>query len=67
MRIELLYLPGCPNHAPAVQGLREVLAERGLPPEIAEIQAADPAQPAAREKPPNPTESESSRSLWSNW
>jgi hypothetical protein len=45
MKIELLYVPDCPNHAPTVQVLREVLVEFGLSHEIIEIEVTD--QPEA--------------------
>jgi hypothetical protein len=30
MKIEVLYFDGCPNHRPAVERVRQVLAEEGL-------------------------------------
>lgn len=41
MRIEILYLNGCPNHSPAVDQLRTVLAGEGLHPEVIEIEVRD--------------------------
>ena len=37
MRIEVLYFEGCPNYRPAVERLRTVLRQEGLPAEIFEI------------------------------
>lgn len=41
MRIEILYLDGCPNHSPAVDRLRSVLAGEGLNLEVIEIEVRD--------------------------
>jgi copper chaperone CopZ len=41
MRIEVLYFSGCPNHAPALERVREALREEGLSGEIAEIEVPD--------------------------
>ena len=41
MRIEILYFDGCPNHAPAVDRLRSVLAGEGLHAEVIEIEVRD--------------------------
>ena len=46
MKIELLYIPDCPNYSPAVRTIREVLCEQGLPQEIIEIEVADSTQAA---------------------
>jgi hypothetical protein len=37
MKIEILYFPGCPNHGPTVQRVREVIARDGIDAEICEI------------------------------
>ena len=37
MRIEVLFVPGCPNYAPAVKRVKEILAAESLTPEIEEI------------------------------
>jgi len=55
VRIELLYIPDCPNYALAVQTVREALRERGLPEEIVEIEVSDPAQAIALCFPGSPT------------
>ena len=41
MKIEILYLDGCPNYAPALVRLRAVLLREGLPAEISEIVVKD--------------------------
>lgn len=41
MRIEILYFDGCPNHPPAVDRLRSVLAGEGLYVEVIEIEVRD--------------------------
>jgi hypothetical protein len=41
MKIEVLYLDGCPNYAPALERLRAVLLREGLPAEISEIVVKD--------------------------
>jgi hypothetical protein len=47
MRVEILYLDGCPNHSPAVDRLRTVLAGEGLHAEVIEIEVRD--ESAAKE------------------
>jgi copper chaperone CopZ len=42
MKIEVLYFSGCPNHAPAVERVREALRDEGLRAEIVETEVADP-------------------------
>jgi hypothetical protein len=37
MRIEILYVPGCPNYAPAVEQVERVLSSESLPAEIRSI------------------------------
>lgn len=46
MKVEVLYFSGCPNHKLAVERVREVLREEGLPDGVAEIEVsnADAAQ-----------------------
>lgn len=46
MKIEILYLSGCPNHLPALDRLRVVLDQEGIPAEVAEIEVKD--EPSAR-------------------
>lgn len=55
MKIEVLYFDGCPNHAPAVERLREVFKEEGLTDEIIEINVTDQATAHAVEFLGSPT------------
>lgn len=41
MRVEILYFSGCPNHAPAVECVREVLAQEETPAEMIEVEVKD--------------------------
>jgi hypothetical protein len=43
MKVEVLYFSGCPNHVPAVERVREVLAQEGTPAEMAEVEVKDEA------------------------
>ena len=43
MRVEILYFPGCPNHGPAVDRVREVLAQEDMPAEMVEVEVKDVA------------------------
>jgi hypothetical protein len=43
MRIEVLYFDGCPNHRPAIQRVRQVLAEEGLSAEVLEVNVSEPS------------------------
>jgi len=42
MKIEVLYFDGCPNHKPAIQRVRQVLAEEGLCAEVLEVNVSEP-------------------------
>jgi len=55
MKIEVLYFDGCPNRAPAVERLREVLKEEGLTVETIEINVTDQATAQAVEFLGSPT------------
>jgi hypothetical protein len=41
MTIEVLYFEGCPNYRPAVERLRTVLRQEGLPVDISQIEVND--------------------------
>lgn len=41
MKVEVLYFPGCPNHVPAVDRVREVLAQEETPAEMIEVEVKD--------------------------
>ncbi len=43
MKVEILYFSGCPNHLPAVDRVREVLAQEGTPAEMIEVEVKDAA------------------------
>jgi hypothetical protein len=43
MKVEILYFPGCPNHAPAVDRVREVLEQEGTPADMVEVEVKDAA------------------------
>jgi len=41
MTVEVLYFQGCPNHAPTVERVRNVLADEGIPTDVVEIEVPD--------------------------
>ena len=41
MKVEVLYVPDCPHHPPAVKQLREVLSAEGVTTEIIEVRVND--------------------------
>ena len=41
MRVEIFYFSGCPNHAPAVDRVREALAQEGVAAEVIEVEIND--------------------------
>ena len=43
MKIEILYFTGCPNHQPAVNRVRAVLAREGAIADITEVEVDSPA------------------------
>ena len=43
MRVEILYFSGCPNHAPAVDCVRDVLAQEDTQAEMVEVEVKDVA------------------------
>jgi hypothetical protein len=47
MKIEILYFDRCPNYVPALERLRAVLLQEGLPAEISEIAVKDELQAKA--------------------
>ncbi|MBT8241387.1 MAG: cation transporter [Acidimicrobiia bacterium] len=44
MKVQILYFEGCPNHGPAVELVRSVLADTGLDADIEEINVEHPEQ-----------------------
>ena len=55
MRIEVLYVPGCPNYAPAVERLQAVLEPQSLQAEIRSVPITNEAQAKALLFPGSPT------------
>jgi hypothetical protein len=43
MKVEIFYFSGCPNHAPAVDCVREVLAQEDTSAEMVEVEVKDVA------------------------
>ena len=43
MKIEVLYFDGCPNHKPALERVRQVLAEEDLSAEVFEVKVSEPS------------------------
>lgn len=55
MILELLYLPGCPNHRAAADLVREILQAEGLNAELTETPIPDYAAAKAHRFPGSPT------------
>jgi hypothetical protein len=55
MKIEILWVQGCPNAAPALRRLRDVLAAEGLRAEIQEMVVSDAATASRLQFPGSPT------------
>lgn len=45
--VEVLFIRGCPNHAPAVRQAREALREEGFAAEVVEREVGDTGAPVA--------------------
>ena len=43
MKIEILYITGCPNYSPSLARLRKVLRQEGVSAELSEIEVKDDA------------------------
>jgi hypothetical protein len=43
MKVEILYLAGCPNHLPAVSRALEALRQEGAPADVVEVEVKDAA------------------------
>jgi hypothetical protein len=41
MKVEVLYFSGCPNHAPAVDCVRRILAQEDAPAEMVEVEVKE--------------------------
>jgi hypothetical protein len=55
MRVEIFYISACPNHAPAVDCVREVLAQEETRAEIVEVEVKDAAMAQRIGFPGSPT------------
>ena len=55
MTVELLYLPGCPNHEAAATLVQSVLRAQSMPAEFQEIVIRDYAEATAHAFPGSPT------------
>jgi hypothetical protein len=55
MKIELLYVPECPNHQPALEQIRRVLVSESLHVEIQEIEVKNEAMAESLHFPGSPT------------
>lgn len=55
MRIEILYVPGCPNYEPAVEKLHAVLESQSLQAEIRSVPISSEGQAKALSFPGSPT------------
>jgi hypothetical protein len=55
MRIEVLYVPDCPNYAPAVERVKQILATESLQVEVSGILVNSEKQAQALEFPGSPT------------
>jgi len=55
MLIEVLYVPGCPNHQPAIHRLRKVLQSEAVSAPIQEIAVADEGMARSLQFPGSPT------------
>src|SRR5712691_6650497 len=47
MKVRLFYFDGCPNHSPALDRLRQILRQEGLPEHVEEINVTSPDQAQA--------------------
>ena len=55
MRIEVLYVPGCPNFEPAIRRVRKVLASESLQADIYQVPVNSDAEASALVFPGSPT------------
>jgi hypothetical protein len=55
VKVELLYIRDCPNHVPAIEAVKDVLRESGLPPDIVQIEISSLAQAVTLSFPGSPT------------
>src|ERR1700682_415647 len=55
MKIEVLYVPNCPNHAVAVERLREILSSESFHTHVSEVLVRDVAMAQSLKFPGSPT------------
>ena len=55
MKIEILYIPGCPNYEPAVERLQKVLASESLSVDIERVPVNNAAEAKSLQFPGSPT------------
>jgi hypothetical protein len=55
MKIEVLYVPGCPNHSPAVEAVMRVLAAESLRTELFQVPVRSEGEARALRFPGSPT------------
>jgi hypothetical protein len=55
MKIEVLYIPNCPNHATALERLREILAGESLDAQVNEVLVSSAAMAHSLKFPGSPT------------
>jgi hypothetical protein len=55
MRIEILYVPGCPNYQPALEGVKKVLASESVASEVHSLRVTTDAEAKALLFPGSPT------------
>jgi hypothetical protein len=66
MLIEVLFVPGCPNHEPALERLRNVLHSKTIHAQIQEIAVTDEATARLLKFPRSPTVGINGRDVDSN-
>jgi hypothetical protein len=55
MKIEVLYVPNCPNHAVALSRIRRVMSAEGFQAQVNQILVEDPAMARSLRFPGSPT------------
>jgi hypothetical protein len=55
MKIEVLYVPGCPNHKPAVEAVTSVLAAESVRTEVCDVPVHSKSEAQAFRFPGSPT------------
>ncbi len=55
VQIEILYFDGCPSHEPALELVRRIVKEKGIPAQVREIKVRSEAEARALKFPGSPT------------